>query len=460
MKKTTIYIVIALLCLNFWARAQDNKAVDVTLKGIQIGQKVPDITITNLHNYKDANGKPSTTAKLSDFKGKLLILDFWATWCSPCVAMIPKMDSLKKEFGDKIQFLSVTYQTEKEVLPFLEKFEKQQGKHYNLPVVTSSKQLHQLFPHTTLPHYIWVDGSGLVKAVTGYEEVNTENISKVFANAVELERKKDMNVVYNKEIPLLINGNGGNGSNLIYHSILTGYIDGLGSMQRIRSAEKSTKIIRAINYPLLNLMQLAYGNGQYNWKKNRTDVEVSSPEKISSGLKGRAVEEWLKAGNGYSYELILPNNSKKNLWEEMKSDLAELFDVYEINIEKRKKTCLAIVKTTDENLFNKHHTDYLYKATADELLIENTFFSVLTWNLENVYLKGYPNPIINDTGYDGKIGINLQGDLKSLAGLDISLAKYGLKLVEKELFIPVLVIKDKHVNTGVAETAGKKTFTN
>jgi len=76
MKKITKYIVLALLCLNFRLQAQENKAVDVTLKGIKIGRKVPDFIITNLHNYKNASGKPATTAKLSDFKGKLLILDF------------------------------------------------------------------------------------------------------------------------------------------------------------------------------------------------------------------------------------------------------------------------------------------------------------------------------------------------------------------------------------------------
>ena len=93
MKKTTILIALSLLCLNFWANAQ---AVDVTIQGLQIGQVVPNVTLTNLQNYKDASGKAATTAKLSDFKGKLLILDFWATWCAPCVAAIPKLENLQK----------------------------------------------------------------------------------------------------------------------------------------------------------------------------------------------------------------------------------------------------------------------------------------------------------------------------------------------------------------------------
>ena len=59
------------------------------------GRPAPDIP------FKDIDGKEM---RLSDFKGKVLYVDFWATWCGGCRQIIKEYEPLKKEIGeDKLQ---------------------------------------------------------------------------------------------------------------------------------------------------------------------------------------------------------------------------------------------------------------------------------------------------------------------------------------------------------------------
>src|SRR5580698_3155148 len=59
---------------------------------VQAGDRAPDFSI------KADNGK---TVTARDFGGKLLILNFWATWCQPCVQEVPSLDQLQRALGPK-----------------------------------------------------------------------------------------------------------------------------------------------------------------------------------------------------------------------------------------------------------------------------------------------------------------------------------------------------------------------
>ena len=60
-------------------------------------------------NYENSNGG---TSSLSDFKGKYVYIDVWATWCAPCKAEIPYLKALEKDFhGKNIEFVSISVDT-------------------------------------------------------------------------------------------------------------------------------------------------------------------------------------------------------------------------------------------------------------------------------------------------------------------------------------------------------------
>jgi cytochrome c biogenesis protein CcmG/thiol:disulfide interchange protein DsbE len=70
-------------------------------------------------NLQDFEGKPVQSDR---FKGKILVLDFWATWCRPCVAEVPTLNKLQEKYGDRgVKIIGVTMASgdAQEVKPFI-----------------------------------------------------------------------------------------------------------------------------------------------------------------------------------------------------------------------------------------------------------------------------------------------------------------------------------------------------
>src|SRR6266581_708196 len=106
-------------------------------------------------------------------KGKVVVLEFWATWCGPCVGAIPHLNELADKFKDQlVQFIAVTDEDEKIIVPFL----KRKPIHAWIGLDTD-KSMFKAYGISGIPHTVVVDKKGKIVAITHPTSL-TENILK------------------------------------------------------------------------------------------------------------------------------------------------------------------------------------------------------------------------------------------------------------------------------------------
>src|SRR5471030_2148981 len=82
-------------------------SVLTTTAQIKRGETVPDLNFTTLLNAK------VKSARLSQLKGKVVLVEFWATWCGSCLVAMPHLQALQAKFPKSLQVIAVTDETAK-----------------------------------------------------------------------------------------------------------------------------------------------------------------------------------------------------------------------------------------------------------------------------------------------------------------------------------------------------------
>lgn len=120
------------------------------------GKAAPDFALT------DIGGK---TIKVSDLKGRTVLLDFWATWCGPCLADGPSLDKLYQKYGgNNLVIIGVSVNEER---PIVQKFLSEHPHQYSI-ALTTENEMPRPYQIGVFPTYIVIDSDGnLVSATEG-----------------------------------------------------------------------------------------------------------------------------------------------------------------------------------------------------------------------------------------------------------------------------------------------------
>lgn len=133
---------------------KDEKEV-ITQNGIEIGKVAPDFELSKLDGTK---------VKLSDLKGKKVILNFWATWCGPCQREMPDMQEFYNQYQKDVEILAVNYTASEgsEGQEKVRKFAEEKGVTFPILLDTDIK-VTTTYKVITIPTSYFVDTEGVIQ---------------------------------------------------------------------------------------------------------------------------------------------------------------------------------------------------------------------------------------------------------------------------------------------------------
>lgn len=168
------------------------KKENFSTKYYQIGDKLPKNLVLGYNPFDS-----SEVITLGDFRGKAVILDLWATWCSSCIGGFPIIDSLQKLFDPKLKVLLINRQQKDSTstgdnheiaMKFIENYVKNNIGFSSTFLIEKTK-MDEYFLFAGIPHYIWIDRNRRIRAITNSRQITKENFESLLSG-----RKMDLPV--------------------------------------------------------------------------------------------------------------------------------------------------------------------------------------------------------------------------------------------------------------------------
>lgn len=167
-------LLVFLVLVSSGALAQDRA-------NLKVGDLAPAL-------HADAFGQPGHVFDLNDARGKVVVLEFWATWCSPCIAAIPHLNDMVDKFaGRPVTFVSITDDDEDRLAGFL-KTRTMKG----VVVRDRTGELFRRFGAIARPYTVVVAPDGRIAGITNPEAVTEQALTEMLANGTAQFEPKEV----------------------------------------------------------------------------------------------------------------------------------------------------------------------------------------------------------------------------------------------------------------------------
>ncbi len=171
----SLFLLFILSGLHFSAEGgEDGLFLKIGIIPIK-NKKAPGFCLENVKGER---------VELKNFKGKVVFINFWATWCGPCKEEMPSMEALYQKFKERgfvFLTISVDYEEKKKVKEFIDKH------HYTFPVLIDSKCLTlDLYGVKGIPTTILIDKKGrMLGSAVGPRDWKHPEIVNILSQLIE-----------------------------------------------------------------------------------------------------------------------------------------------------------------------------------------------------------------------------------------------------------------------------------
>ena len=357
-----------------------------------LGKVCPEFSMSVI----TANGTEKNLA-LSELRGKIIIMEFWATYCAPCIPSLKHFDKLQVQFGDAVKFIAISEENRDKVDAFIVK----KGNKNITYAMDWGRKLNNMFYHHFIPHTVVIDQDGVVQAFCSPDEIDQFVIGKLINREPvaftmkheyqEASYTQSTGVLQNYDQPIIVN----KPKNQTYKIELSNYKAGL-STEFIKESSTEYKFI---NCPLTLIYQILYDQ-----KTSRVLLDVNDKTKYS-----------FENNNLYCLELNVPDYFGKNIQEVALQQLESLFPLRS-KVETRIQKVFSIQKSDLQGAISSvDSTGIIQKGlTIKDLMNYLESNPRLVNNLPVINESGLPDTTILDLDWFQNYPDSIENKLRTL----------------------------------------------
>jgi thiol-disulfide isomerase/thioredoxin len=428
--KTFIGCVLILFSPKLgWSQVKNTSATKVKDSFLHVGDRIPDEV------YNASYGKKGEI-KFSDFKGKLVVLDLWAVWCSSCIEHMPEVEDLQNLYKDQIKVIMVTKNLTSEVNKLARRSENVKNNH--LPFITGEQNLAKMFDYMYVPTHVWIGKDGVIKYITGGENLTKQNISDFLVDKPLDFKEKTTIKVGRSDKPLLVQMYPYFGDDFYIYSYLALRDDSkyiMGGFSNLGLQLKGNhKSEAGNNYSFKDLYKIAFGYSIF--------TNPLSDSRILINVKD--TNDYSSTSKRYVYDIIVNKKMSENrVRKYIQSQFDLFFDVNSTH-QKHIVPCL-VIKKLDNGIFNyttKRDTNH-FDITKGNVLKVTLQWGTFIKYIDNMFVIP-PYQVLDETGIDPRkpVDFEMSLDFNDLNKIRKSLAPYGLTIAKEEREMDCIIITE------------------